>query len=255
MLFAAVDQSLDAVALAVGGTIEARASPVAGWGREHRPDPAPAPVRSGRGAGVALVTDHAARSNAGSAPARSRDRAAFQQRRHRRRLVPLLGGQDVGHRLAVPLGPEVEVGREAAAGAAQGLIAAPFLARAACWWARTVGPSRTCISPKCVSPSRSPWASPAAWSPAKARSQTPARCQRRQRESTVRQGPNRAGRSRQETPVASRHRMPSTTVRSSRRGRPRRGGGGSRGCNRSQCVSLSACRSMPHRIVHFADTP
>lgn len=252
VLLEAVDQPFDPVALAVGGAVEADAA--ARFGLEagdDGPNPSATQVGPDRPARVALVADDTGGPAAGSAAAGPLDAAPLQQRGDLRRLVALARGQDEADRLAAALGAEVELGREAAAGAAEGLGAAPFFAPAALWCARTVVPSR-----KCSAQSSSPAASASAWSAAKARSQTPARCQRRKREYTVFHGPNRSGRSRQGAPVAKRQRMPSTTVRSSARGRPRPvGGGGSNGRSRSHRASVKPWRSMPHSVPHFADTP
>src|SRR5512144_663226 len=252
MLLEAVDGTLHDVAVPVGLPIEAHtAARFVGTARNDGPDATAAQIRPDRGAGVALVANHAVGADAGTTPPRAFDGPALQQRWRLRCLVALPGGQHVGHRLAASLGTEVDFGREATAGATEGLIATPFCAPAACWWARTVVLSR-----KCRAQSTSPAAWACACNVARARSHTPACCQRRKREYTVRQGPNRCGRSRQGTPVAKRQRMPSTMSRSSRRGRPRPvGGGGSSGRSRAHCSSLKACRSMRTRIVHFADRP
>jgi hypothetical protein len=252
MLLEPVDQPFDLIAFTVGGPIEADPTPGLGFeAGNDRADPPPAQVRPDRPARIPLVTDDALRSDARPVAVRPLDGPAFQQRGDLGRLVALAGGQDEADRLAAPFGAEMDFGREAAAGAAEGLVAAPFFAPAALWCARIVVPSR-----KCKTQSRSPAASASACSAASARSQTPARCQRRKREYTVFQGPKRSGRSRQGAPVAKRQRMPSTTIRSSARGRPRPlGGGGSSGRSRSHWASVSVCRSMNHSVTHIADTP
>ena len=84
-------------------------------------------------AGVALVAGQPLGPQLRPPPAGSLDRALVQQRRQDRLLVALPGRRDVGQRLAAALGPDVELGRVAALAAAEGLIAAPFLAPAACW--------------------------------------------------------------------------------------------------------------------------
>src|SRR5215210_6798000 len=209
MLLEAVDEALDPVALPIRLSVEAhpalRLGAAAG---DDRPDPAAAQVGADRRPGVALVSDDALGPHPWPPLPRAFDSRPLQQGRHQRRLVPLPRRQERGHRLTGPLGAEVEFRREAAPAAAKGLIAAPFLAPAACWWARIVVLSR-----KCWRQSTSPRASASACNAAKTRSQRSACCQRRKREYTVCHGPYRSGRSRQGTPVASRQRMPLRMVR------------------------------------------
>ncbi len=253
VLLEAVDRAFDDVALAIGGAIEANAAarlgPQAG---DDRADAAAAQVRADRSPGVALVADDARRSEARPAAARTPDGPAFQQRRRLRRLMPLAWRQDDGDRLAAAFGAEVNFGREAAPGAAKGLVAAPFFAPAACGWARIVVPSR-----KCNVQSRFPAASPSACSAASTRSQTPACCHRRQRLYTVCHGPNRSGRSRQGAPVLSRQRIALTMVRWSWAGRPVAGRcGGNSGSSLAHWASVSSCRRIIHQGYHaFANTP
>jgi hypothetical protein len=66
---------------------------------------------------------------------RTLDRAALQQGRQVRRFLALTGTQQGTDRLAAAVGAQVEFGGEAAAGATERLITAPFFAPAACWWA------------------------------------------------------------------------------------------------------------------------
>jgi hypothetical protein len=58
--------------------------------------------------------------------------------------VRLPGREDDGERQAARVAAQVELGREAAARAAQGLTVPPPLAPAACWCARIVVPSSIC---------------------------------------------------------------------------------------------------------------
>jgi hypothetical protein len=145
----------------------------------------------------------------------------------------------------------VELRAEATVGAVEGLIAAPFLASAACWWARMVVPPRKCkvqfSSPRVVN---------LGLQGGQYLLPDPGRMLTVEAGVHLFHGPSRAGRSRQGTPLTSRYRMLSTTVWSSRRERPRlRGGWGSSGRNHSHCASLKACRSIQLKIAHFADTP
>jgi hypothetical protein len=253
VLLEAIDQPFDGIALAVGGAIEADAAPRFGAAAGNDgPDVAAAQVGSLRSPRLTLVAGDPIRPHPGPTAAWALDRAGLQQGRHLAGLVALARSQDGADRLAAPLGAEVDFRRKPATGAAERLIAAPFLAPAACWWARTVVPSR-----KCSVQSKVPPASPADCSAASTRSQTPACCQRRKREYTVCQGPYRSGRSRQGAPVRKRQRMALSTVRWSLAGRPVTGRcGGSSGRSRSHCPSVSSCRRTIHqRYYPFANTP
>ena len=133
VLLEPIDQAFDAVALAVGGPVEADPAPRLGCAaRDDRADPPPAQIGAHRLPGVALVGDHPIGAQAGASPAGAGHRPALQQRRHLRRLMPLPGGQDSADRLAAAFGAQMDFGREPAPGAPEGLITAPFLAPAAC---------------------------------------------------------------------------------------------------------------------------
>lgn len=253
VLFEAIDQPFDLIAFPVGGAVEADAP--AGFGSaagNDRADAAAPQIRADRPAGVPPVADDPFGAEAGSATARPRHCAPFQQRGDLRRLMPLAWGHDDGDRLAAPFGSEMNRGAEAAARAAERLIAAPFLAPAALWCARIVVPSR-----KCSVQSSAPATSASAWSAANTRVQTPACCQRRQRLYTVCQEPYRSGRSRQGAPVARRHKMPFTMIRWSCAGRPVADRcGGSNGSSFAHWASVSSCRRIIHQGYHaFANTP
>jgi hypothetical protein len=112
----------------------------------------------------------------------------------------------------IPVAAQVQLGREATAGAAQRLSVLPPLAPAACWWARTTVASSICSR------------SSAAPLPAKAvntASNTPRSRQRAKRRQTVFHRPYRSGIARQLAPSRARHRMPSRWRRASWLGRPR----------------------------------
>lgn len=134
VLLEAIDGARDAVAVSVGGAVKPHTlSRLGGAARDDRPDAAATQVRADGTPGVALIADDPIRPLAGASASRSRDRPLLQQRRHLWRFVALPCGEDGGHRFARPLRAEVDFGREAAPGAAEGLIAAPFFAPAACW--------------------------------------------------------------------------------------------------------------------------
>jgi hypothetical protein len=253
MLLEAIDEPRDAVAFPVGLAIDAHATPGLGRAPGNAGANPPAAQRwADRASRIALVAGDTLRPLAGPATTRSLDRTRLQQGGHVARLVPRSRSQDGADWLAAALGAEVDFRREAAAGTAERLIAAPFLAPAACWWARTVVPSR-----KGTDQSTAPAASPSACTAASNRSQTPACCQRRKREDPVCQGPYRSGRSRHGTPVARRQRMALTIRRWLWPGRPVEGRwGGNSDANRSHCASVSSCRRLIcQRYYPFANTP
>src|SRR6478672_11754600 len=81
VLLEAIDQALHAVALPIGGPIEADPTPrLGGAAGNHRPDAAAAQVGAHRAAGVALVADDAVGADAGAAATGACDGPALQQR-------------------------------------------------------------------------------------------------------------------------------------------------------------------------------
>jgi hypothetical protein len=128
-----VEQALHPVALAVGLLVEARPAALVGLGRDHRPDTAPAQGCAHRLAGVALVARQAARAQPWAPAPGALDGAPARQRRQRDLVVALARSQDEDDRLAVPLGPDVDLRTDPAPGAAErfGRWVPPF-APAAC---------------------------------------------------------------------------------------------------------------------------
>src|ERR671916_809570 len=127
---------------------------------------------------------------------------ALDQRRHADAVVPLAGQQEEAHQVAERVGEGDDLGGQAAARAPDGLASGPPLAPLALWWAVTMVPSTRAYS-KSGSPDRQ----------AKTRSNTPPFAQRRKRWKTLFHLPKAPGRSRQGTPVRTRH---STASRNSR---------------------------------------
>src|SRR5439155_17395388 len=160
-------------------------------------------------AAVALVATHAIRPHAGPARPRPPDRPLVEQRVEDGGLVLLARGEHEGHRLTMPLGAGVHLGRKAALAVAEclGFWVPPF-APAACWCARITEPS-TKWMPQSTSPAASAWR----WTASNSRSQIPASRQRRKRLYSVCHGPYRSGTSRQGAPVRIFHRIPLRTVR------------------------------------------
>src|ERR687893_1410651 len=218
---------LDEVAPAVHVAVEADGGPAAGLGRDHRGGAAivevrPEPVRVER-----LVAEQGAEGD------------ALDQRPHADGVVALAGQQDEPHQVAEGVDEGDDLGRQAAARAADGLVPGPPLAPLAFWWAVTMVPSTRAYS-KSGSPDRR-------W---KTRSNTPSFTQRRNRWKTLFHLPKAPGRSRQGTPVRTRH---STASRNSRLSFPVAPGSvglpGSSGATFSQAASptTNRSRSSMHR--------
>src|ERR671916_3411782 len=110
--------------------------------------------------------------------------------------------QHEAHEVAERIDQSDDLGGQAAAGAADGLIPGPPFAPLAFWWAVTMVPSTRAYSKSGSSDRR--------W---KTRSNTPPFTQRRNRWKTLFQWPKAPGRSRQGAPVRTRH---STASRNSR---------------------------------------
>jgi hypothetical protein len=84
---------------------------------------------------IAFVTHRSARRDVG---------AKIEQRLEMRAVAGLAAGQAKAQWIAIPVGLEVDLGREAAARAAQRLAALPPFAPAAETWARTIVESNIC---------------------------------------------------------------------------------------------------------------
>src|SRR5205814_7307710 len=133
--------------------------------RDDDPDAAAAQIAAGGPAAVPLIPRNAIRAQPRPATSRAAHRPTFQQRPQRQLLVALATGHDQDDGLATTLSADVELGAEATATPAKGVIEAPFFAPAACWWARMTLPST-----KWSVQSNCPAASAVAWQAARRRS-------------------------------------------------------------------------------------
>lgn len=133
ILLELVEQPFHPVPLAIRRLVEARRTPLVLLARNHRPNATP-PQRCPHGvAAVPLVADQPQGAQPRSPTTGSFDRSPFRQGRQRLLVVPLPSGQDEDDRLALALGPDVDLGAEAAPRATErfGLWVPPF-APAAC---------------------------------------------------------------------------------------------------------------------------
>lgn len=149
-------------------------------------------------------------------------------------VATLAAGQGEPHGCAQAPDSHVDLGAQATAGTAKGLIfRPPFLAPAACWWARMMVLSTIRYSKSGSSDIAS-----------KMRRQTPLSLQRLKRRNTLFQSPNTSGGSRHGEPVRTIHNTPSTNMWLSRPVEPFWSDGPMiSGAIRSHAASLSTKRS------------
>src|SRR5215208_3622486 len=125
LLLEAVDQALDAVALAINGPIKAGVAALIVFCRDDRGD-APAPDPAARGlTGIGFVARHLERAQPRPAPSRAADRPLIEQPLQGGLLVALAAGQHGGERFAPAFGTQVQLGRKASLRAPQRLVLTP----------------------------------------------------------------------------------------------------------------------------------
>src|SRR3954469_11916493 len=129
-----VVQPLDPIPQAVELAVERQRRRAGRVGRDHRQDAAEQQVLPDPVGIVAHVADQAARARC----------HVLDQGLKCTALVRLSGREDDGEWQPIRVAAQVQLGREAAAGAAQRLSVLPPLAPAACWWARTTVASSIC---------------------------------------------------------------------------------------------------------------
>ena len=136
-LLQAVEQALDTVARPIRRAVKAGPAALVGLARDHRADAAPAQMRPCRLARKSLVARHPPGPQARAPAALATDSPRVKQGGKRDAVVALAARQMEGDGLAVSLGADVDLGREAPARAAERLTVLPPLAPAAETWART----------------------------------------------------------------------------------------------------------------------
>src|SRR5688500_7665547 len=220
-LFQLGEGVLDQVAPAVHVAVEVEAAFAAGFGRDHRRGAAGVEVRPDPVHIERLVAEQGVEIQ------------TLDPRGHTAGVVRLAGQQHEAHQIAACVDQGDDLGGQAATRAPDGLALGPPLAPLALWWAVTMVPSIRAYS-KSGSPDRQ----------AKTRSNTPPFTHRRKRWKTLFHLPKAPGRSRQGTPVRTRH---STASRNSRLSFPVAPGSvglpGSSGATFSQAVSSTTKRS------------
>ncbi len=111
------------------------------------PDAVPAQVGPNGSRAIAFVTPDAVRTLPGTSRSFSADRSSGHHLLEHLRLVVLAGGEHKGHRLTAALGAEVDFGTKTALTTPESFSGwVPFLAPAACWWARMIVLSTKWIS-------------------------------------------------------------------------------------------------------------
>ncbi len=123
-LFQPIEEAFHPVASPIRLPVKARPTALLGGGRNHRPDVAPAQLRTRGSARKGLVSGHTPGPQTRAA-ALAADRTRVEQRWKCRTVVPLAASQLKADGLAVSLGPDVDLGREPAAALAQRLACDP----------------------------------------------------------------------------------------------------------------------------------
>jgi hypothetical protein len=124
-LFEAIEQALHSVARPIGRAVEAGSATLVALGRDHRPDAAPTQVVPRGLARKGLVGGQAPRPEPWTATLAA-DRAGIEQGWKRGAVVPLATTQLEGDWLAISLGTNMDLGREAAPAAAERLALDPL---------------------------------------------------------------------------------------------------------------------------------
>jgi len=132
-LLATIDQALEAVAETVESSITWACTTFVALARDRDPNAVLARIAPNPSAAVAFVPHDAVRAALGTAWAPPLDGATLQELFEDHGLVPLSRGQDQGHQLAAPFGPQMDFGTEPAPAPAEGFgLWVPFFAPAAC---------------------------------------------------------------------------------------------------------------------------
>jgi hypothetical protein len=137
-----IDEPLNAIAQAVDGAIERPLVTLILLARDRDPDPMLAGILPYVPAAVPFIAHDAMGSALRTAWSTPLDGTALHELFEDHCLVPLPRREDESHQLAIPVGPEVDLGAEPAPATAEGFgLWVPFFAPAACWWARMMVPS------------------------------------------------------------------------------------------------------------------
>jgi hypothetical protein len=132
-LLATIDQALDAVAETVESSIKWTCTTFMALARDRDSNAVLASIAPNPSAAVAFVPQDAVRAALGTAWAPPLDGATLQELFKDHGLVLLARGQDQGHQLATPVGPQMDFGTEPAPAPAEGFgLWVPFVAPAAC---------------------------------------------------------------------------------------------------------------------------
>jgi hypothetical protein len=113
-LFEAIDQSRDLTPQSVQGSSKWPRSRLMAVPRHRHAAPMPPPVLPNRPTAIALVADEPTGAPLRATWATPFDLTLCHHRDKHGRLMPLPGGEQPGQRLALALGPQMDVGTEAA---------------------------------------------------------------------------------------------------------------------------------------------
>jgi len=133
-VFELAEEALDEVALAVDGDVDRAANRALRCAWDAR-----------LGAGSADQFDDSVGVVAAVGDNGGRDRQTVEELRHGGHVRGLAGGEQQAHRQAVLVDNGVDLGAQSSTRTADGVIRTPFFPPAACWWARMMEESISCI--------------------------------------------------------------------------------------------------------------
>ena len=116
-----------------------------GLARNGAPDPMPTQVLPNLAAALGCITDETVRAACGAPLSPTLHGASSHELGKGHRFMPLAGRQEPRQELTGAFRPQVDFGAESPLTAPERFgCRVPFLAPAACWWARIIGLSMKC---------------------------------------------------------------------------------------------------------------
>ena len=132
-LFEAIDQTLDFIPLPIEAAVKWSCAMLAAFARNREADPVAPQGLANRPAALGLIADEPLRTPLGAARPATFPGAWGPQGDQDERLMTRPRREDKGHGLALALGPQMEVGTQAALAASEGFgLWVPCVAPAAC---------------------------------------------------------------------------------------------------------------------------
>jgi hypothetical protein len=112
-LFETINQAFHGIAQSVEDPIKGSCSCITAFVGDGEPDPMSPQVLSDGPTAIALIPDQSGRAVFWAPGARSFDRPVFHEGHKDSRFMALAGGQEKGHGLPIPLGPQMDFRAEA----------------------------------------------------------------------------------------------------------------------------------------------